>query len=256
MNAVQDFYDNLADSYHFIFVNWLQSVQRQAQYFSELLISLDVPPPSNVLDCTCGIGTQAIALATKGYRVHGTDLSPRELERAKDYAQQFEMTYPITFAVADLLQPPTNPTEYDVVLSCDNAVAHFHSEDELLQAINTMLLQLKSGGLLMLSLRDYDESIKNPPRTTPLSVTDSADGRRIVFQVWDWTADLSSYHVQLFIVRQAGETWQTEMHHSFMRAWQRADITRVLEKAGVTDIRWHIPETGGYYQPVLTGRKS
>src|SRR5215211_2995307 len=117
MNEVRDFYDNLADSYHFIFVDWMQSVHRQAHYFSERLTSLGEPSPRTILDCTCGIGTQAIALATKGYQVHGTDLSPREIERAKVYARQFELTYPITFAAADLLQPPDNPTEYDVVLS-------------------------------------------------------------------------------------------------------------------------------------------
>jgi glycine/sarcosine N-methyltransferase len=256
MNEVRDFYDNLADNYQFIFVNWKQSVYRQADYFSNLLTSLGETLFCTILDCTCGIGTQAIALATKDYHVHGTDLSPREIERAKDYAQQFELKYPITFAVADLLSPPANPIEYDVVLSCDNAVAHFHTEEQFSQAVHTMLMQLKTGGLLMISLRDYDELVKNPPRTTPLSVTDGDDGRRIVFQVWDWTQDLSSYHLQLFILRQDSASWKTEMYQSHLRAWQRTDIDRILEAAGVKDIRWHMPETDGYYQPILTGRKS
>src|ERR1700736_5531060 len=36
-----------------------------------------------VLDCACGIGTQALGLARAGYNVEGTDLSRAEIERAK-----------------------------------------------------------------------------------------------------------------------------------------------------------------------------
>jgi ubiquinone/menaquinone biosynthesis C-methylase UbiE len=36
-----------------------------------------------VLDCACGIGTQAIGLAKRGYRVVRSDISRRDLERAE-----------------------------------------------------------------------------------------------------------------------------------------------------------------------------
>jgi 2-polyprenyl-3-methyl-5-hydroxy-6-metoxy-1,4-benzoquinol methylase len=35
------------------------------------------------LDCTCGIGTQALPLARLGYRVTGTDISPAAVKRAR-----------------------------------------------------------------------------------------------------------------------------------------------------------------------------
>ena len=37
---------------------------------------------AEVLDCSCGIGTQAIGLALRGHRVTGTDLSFRAAARA------------------------------------------------------------------------------------------------------------------------------------------------------------------------------
>jgi SAM-dependent methyltransferase len=256
MDRVQAFYDNLAASYHFIFVDWQQAVQRQASILRTFLEKQGASPPQSVLDCTCGIGTQAIALATQGYRVHGTDLSPKAIEQASVYAQQFELPQPINFTVADLLKPPEQPVIYDVVLSCDNAVAHFHSMETLAQALATMKMQLKAGGLLVISLRDYDTAVANPKRTMPENITDGDAGRRIVFQVWDWAEDLSAYHLQLFIIQQQGEQWHTEMHASHLRAWQRADITKALENAGLLDITWHMPEASGYYQPIVTARKA
>lgn len=256
MQVVQDFYDNLAASYQFIFADWQQAVYKQADNLSNLLHTLGETPSSTLLDCTCGIGTQAIGLASKGYQIHGTDLSPRAIEQARENAQKFELSHEITFAVADLLSPPANVIEYDVVFSCDNAVAHFHSEDDLHQAVHTMLMQVKSGGLLMISLRDYDAILKNPPRATPVHVNHDDAGQRMVFQVWDWADDFSAYHLQIFIIRQDGEKWITEMHPSHLRAWQRADITKILENLGVTNITWHMPEDGAYYQPIVTGRKS
>lgn len=41
------------------------------------------PPPARILDCACGIGTQTLGLAGAGYRVHGTDLSPEAVRRAR-----------------------------------------------------------------------------------------------------------------------------------------------------------------------------
>jgi tRNA/tmRNA/rRNA uracil-C5-methylase (TrmA/RlmC/RlmD family) len=35
-----------------------------------------------VLDCACGIGTQALGLALRGHRVVGTDVSARAVVRA------------------------------------------------------------------------------------------------------------------------------------------------------------------------------
>jgi len=256
MQAVQNFYDKLADSYHFIHADWQESVLRHGRILRALLGELHAAPPRTLLDCTCGIGTQALGLALEGYRVHGTDLSPRAIEQAQANIQHFEIGQPITFAVADLLSPPANPTEYDIVLSCDNAVAHFHSDEELSQAITTMTMQLKVGGVLLISLRDYDATVQNPPRTTPVFVNDGEAGRRVVFQVWDWDEAFTAYQLQMFIIRQQGDEWLTEMHASHLRAWQRTAITKALEKSGLTAITWHMPESSSYYQPIVTAHKS
>lgn len=255
-HEVQQFYDDLADSYRFIFSDWRQSVLRQAHNLHQLLESLGETAPKTLLDCTCGIGTQAIGLATKGYIVHGIDLSPKAIEHAKEYASQFEIPHQMTFAVADLLKPPDEAQQYDIVLSCDNAVAHFHEDEELSQAIDTMLIQLKPDGLLLISLRDYDAILENPPKQTPIFVTDDKRGRRLNFQLWEWSEDYRSYHLQMFFVNQNKDNWNTRVFKSHLRALKRQELETILEQKGLQNIQWHMPDDSGYYQPVLTARKN
>ncbi|MCP4527901.1 MAG: class I SAM-dependent methyltransferase, partial [Aestuariibacter sp.] len=37
---------------------------------------------------------------------------------------------------------------------------------------------------------------------------------------------------------------------------QRNELNEVLRTAGLTDIRWHMPDDSGYYQPIVTALKS
>lgn len=255
MTDTQQFYDGFADSYRFIFANWEESVVRQAGILSRFLETQGYSSPAKILDCTCGIGTQAIALATKGYQVHGTDLSPKSIENAREYAMMFEADYPLTFDVADLLHPQANSTQYDVVLAYDNPIAHFHSEEDLLTAFQTMALQLKETGLLTTSIRDYDAMVEEKSRRSHISVRDDSNGRRIMFQVWDWWEDSSGYDSEMFLITQTGDNWQTRSYKSQFRAWQRADVSRILDEAGLSQIEWHMPEKSGFYQPIVTARK-
>ena len=59
--SVESFYDGLANEYHLIFGHWWSAAQSQGGIISMLLAAEGVDPPSEVLDCTCGIGTQALA---------------------------------------------------------------------------------------------------------------------------------------------------------------------------------------------------
>ncbi len=75
-DSALQFYDNLADNYHLLFDDWRETVQEQGDTLDRLIRTHLGEPPLSVLDCSCGIGTQAFGLALRGYKVHGTDLSP------------------------------------------------------------------------------------------------------------------------------------------------------------------------------------
>jgi SAM-dependent methyltransferase len=249
------FYDELAPQYHLIFADWKRSVARQAEILDRVIRERRGGPPLSVLDCSCGIGTQAIGLARQGYRVHGTDLSPRAVERAAREAAFAGAA--ATFAVADFRSLDVQvPGTYDVVLSCDNALPHLLTEADLHRAARAMAAKLVRGGLILVSIRDYDQLLGERPRATLPDVHDGPDGRRVVFQVWDWQDGSPDYRVDYFILRDRAGVWATFHHAMAYRALRRDELSAILARAGFADIRWHFPETTGYYQPIVTALRT
>ena len=61
-NATTDLYDPLAPYYHLLFEDWDASIARQGAMLHSLLTLWLGAAPVRILDCACGIGTQAIGL--------------------------------------------------------------------------------------------------------------------------------------------------------------------------------------------------
>jgi glycine/sarcosine N-methyltransferase len=256
MNSVEQFYNQLAQDYHTIFADWKGSVRRQGETLASLITSLCGEHPLIILDCTCGIGTQAIGLAQyPQFTVHATDLSPEAVTRAREEAEEFGVK--LTFGVADVLNLESEVEgTFEVVLSCDNAIAHFLSDDDLKTALHNMKAKIAPGSLLLLSLRDYDQLLLQKPRATTPQVNDIADGRQISFQVWDWLGDGRQYTLNHFVVKAKKDGWETVCNTTRLRAWRQAEITLALKQTGFNDIMWHFPEKSGYYQPIVTARSN
>jgi glycine/sarcosine N-methyltransferase len=244
--SVQKFYDDLADAYHLIFADWKASVERQGEILDRL-IRTQAGEAGSLLDCSCGIGTQAIGLAARGYHVHATDLSPAAVERARREAERFGVS--MTFGVADFrtLAQQVDGV-FDVVLTCDNALPHLLTDAELELAARNMRAKLKLGGLLLASIRDYDELLATRPRATMPSVMD--EGKRIVFQVWDWADTIYTLHH--FILTESGGQWTTTQGETQYRALRREELSHILKIAGFENIRWHMPAETNYHQPIVT----
>ncbi len=253
-SSPRQFYNQLAPDYHLIFADWHQSMARQAAALDGLIRAELGNGPLAVLDCTCGIGTQALGLAGRGYCVHATDLSAAAVARARREAQALGLA--LTFGVADIRALATQvPGTFDVVLSCDNSLPHLLSTADIHRAIVNMRAKLRPGGLLLASIRDYDHLLRTQPRALPPNVLDDPAGRRIVFQVWDWAPDGRTYTFHLFILRQIESGWHTAQYTSTYRPLLRAELTAAVAAAGFSDIRWRLPPDGGYVQPVVTARK-
>ena len=247
-------YEAMAGDYHLIFADWKRGVVWQGEVLDRLIRAQSVMSAVSVLDCSCGIGTQAIGLATRGYKVHATDISATSVERAEQEAASFGVS--VTFGVSDFRELTARVEgEFDVVLSCDNALPHLSSDDDLLAAARNMREKLHQGGLLLASIRDYDHILSEKPGSTLPGVFDGPTGKRIAFQVWDWSSDGKSYQLHQFIITQLGQEWRTAHYTTHYRPILREDLSRILADAGFSDISWHMPEESGYYQPIVTARK-
>jgi glycine/sarcosine N-methyltransferase len=252
-HSERDFYDDLADEYDLIFEDWDKSVRWQGEVLDALLRQLTGAGRLSVLDCSCGIGTQAIGLALRGHELTATDMSPRSVRRAEVETVRFGVE--ISFGVADFraLEERLDGT-FDAVVSCDNALPHMLSREDLLLAARSIRPRLKEGGLFLASIRNYDHLLRERPFATTPKVMDVAGGRRIYFQVWDWEDDRLTYTVHLFLMHREQGSWQTRHHQTRYRALTRDELAGVLEEAGFGQIHWHAPSESGYYQPIVTAR--
>ncbi|MCX5055229.1 MULTISPECIES: class I SAM-dependent methyltransferase [unclassified Streptomyces] len=251
-SSARDFYDSLAADYHRVFPDWDASIARQAAVLDGLVRRELGPGPHRLLDCACGIGTQAIGLARAGHRVVGSDLSPVAATRAA--AESADRGVVLATAAADMRQLPFRPDTFDAVVCADNSLAHLLSAQDLAAALRGMRRVLRDGGLLLLTLRDYDDIRRTRPATSPPQVSHGSDGRSITFQLWHWHDDGERYDQEYFQLVPDGEGWEVRVRRATSWALPRRAVTDAASAAGFTDPTWHMPDTSGFYQPVFTAR--
>ncbi|MBM7568818.1 class I SAM-dependent methyltransferase [Paenibacillus sacheonensis] len=254
--SVLDFYDELTEDYHLLFADWKRAVTWQGDVLSRIIEArlggAREAAALSLLDCSCGIGTQAIGLAQHGFRVTGTDLSPVSIARARREAASFGVDIP--FGMADFRTLAQDVAgEFDVVLSADNAVPHLLTDEDLALAARNMHAKVTAGGLLLLTMRDYDMLAQEKPGASQPRTFDN--GKRIVFQVWDWADDAKTYRVNHFILQETDGHWSTKHSQTRYRALLRDELSHALRTVGFSEIEWLMPEESGYYQPVVTARK-
>jgi len=248
-------YDELADHYHLIFENWAASIQRQAAVLGPVLEQACGPARTvRLLDCACGIGTQALGLAQQGFQVSGCDVSPRAVARATTEASRRNLELRCTVAnVLDLTS--LGESRFDAVICMDNALPHLRDTGQVIEAAAQIRSRLRPGGLLMASIRDYDHLIEEKPRVQGPAFYSDQGRRRIVLQVWDWVDD-RRYVFHLYITREISEGWQTFHASALYRAMLRSELTEALGKAGFENVRWRFPGESGFYQPIVLAEAS
>ena len=246
-----EFYDCLASEYHVLFEDWWRAAMWHGRVIASILAAHGVDEHSRVLDCTCGIGTQALPLAVLGYNVTGTDLSLRSVERARTEARARGLQ--IDLEVADIRTVREVVVgDFDAVISCDNALAHLLTEADLDQAIGNVRACLRGGGPLIASVRDYDGLAIARPTGIPIALHGPTGERQGAGQVWVWSPAGDQVEVALFTLaeRPDGE-WNTAVHETTLRALRRSELTAALVRHGFEAVRWLMPEDSGYYQPVV-----
>ena len=135
---VDDFYDRMASLYHLIFQDWDESIERQGEQLAELIRERFGGQARTILDVSCGIGTQAIGLAKRGFIVTASDLSNGAIARARAEAERRSVE--IDFSVCDMKAAYTHHRrQFDVVISADNSITHLLDDDDLEVALRQML---------------------------------------------------------------------------------------------------------------------
>lgn len=251
MDIIQTFYDNLASQYDKLFLDWQSTTQEQAHILSRLFQEHGFDTSAAVLDCACGIGTQAIGLAALGYSVTASDISDGELAEAKVRAANNHVN--IRFEHADFCALSETFSElFDIVICMDNALPHMLTRDALESAIRSITNQLAPGGIFVASIRDYDTMLTEKPPYSPPYIHKTDKGQRVSFQTWAWKDD--RYKLTQYIIDDE-ETLQISKFDCEYRATRREELTNLLIANGCSKVEWKFPAETGFYQPIVVATK-
>ncbi|MEU2024793.1 class I SAM-dependent methyltransferase [Streptomyces sp. NPDC016469] len=255
--SVRDFYDGLAADYDLMYADWQAGIERQAAALSGLIgTALGEGAAYDVLDCACGIGTQALGLAALGHRVTGSDLSPAAAARAAKEAAARGLELRTT--AADMTRLPFGDRSFDVVVCADNSLPHLLTPEAVQAALGEMRRVLRPGGVLLVTTRPYDRLRSERPASTSPQVREEPGGRVITFQLWHWRPDGERYdleHFQLHPTAEGDEGWDVRTRRTSYWALGQDQLTGFARRAGLTEPAWQEPEATGFFQPVMVAHR-
>ena len=220
-----DFYDDLAPYYHLIYDDWEAGMERQGARLAGVIADVWGGAVGSVLDASCGIGTQAIALARRGFDVTASDLSAEAVNRARQEASVRGLS--VEFSVCDMRQVHSRHAgPFDLVISCDNSIPHLLTDKEILLALREFYACVHPGGGCLLTVRDYDSEPRGRGLVKPYGTREFGGKRFILFQVWDFEGD--QYDLSFYIVEDDAATGAVSTHVMRSR-YYAISCTRLLE---------------------------
>jgi len=114
-----------------------------------ILEGLDPKEGERILDVACGGGQLSLKIAERGCKVHGIDISERNINSAKCLAERAKIIAQLE--VADAQHLPYSDGYFDKVV-CSSSLEHFPDDIESLREMNRVL---KSGGTLVLTTDSF-----------------------------------------------------------------------------------------------------
>lgn len=120
-----------------------------------LVAEVSAMPTGRALDLGCGEGADAIWLASRGWQVTGIDISGVALDRAREAAEQADVT--VQWVKGDFVEDPPERGAYDLVTTHYPALLRSAGD----AAIDALLAGVAPGGTLLFvahHLADPDEA--------------------------------------------------------------------------------------------------
>jgi len=248
---LKNYYDQLSPHYQYIHQDWNLSVQRQAEILDGIIRQHFGSEAHTLLDAACGIGTQCIGLAEKGYHVAASDISSVSIEEARSEAKRRKLV--IDFEIVDMRQVWNHfGRAFDVVIACDNAIPHLLSDEDILQAFEQFYRCTQPGGGCIISVRDYAAMERGGSKLVPRTAHETPDGKIIIFDYWKFDGDF--YDFTTYIVEDRGKAL-ANTHVIQGGRYYCVSISRLevlMAQAGYAQV---VTLRDGFYQPLLIGSR-
>jgi SAM-dependent methyltransferase len=186
----------------------------------------------NILDIGCGTGNHSIPLASRGYKVHGVDLSEDMLAHAVEKTKKETIEYPPVFSQGDARNVNLGK-KFDAVLMMFAVLGYQLSNDDVLATIRTAREHLSPGGLFIFDVW-YGPAVLNIRPSDRVKVIPTPSGKviRAAFGSLDVNHHLAKVNYKIWELSDARLVSETEESHT-MRFFFTMELSLFLSECGL-----------------------
>jgi SAM-dependent methyltransferase len=241
---VDDFYSELARDYTWLFpdeaigsAGTVGATSPGSKGILEDILEV-LPRGARVLDCACGIGADAIALARSGYNVIASDGSASMVAEARRRSRQFGLEINITQSRWQELSERI-PGAFDLILCLGNAMVHAETKSNMVSSLEGIKKVLSPGGILVVDSRNWELLYDARPRIITSSHVIERDGVRCSsLYVWTIPGDFKEPCRAEIVLLFEGEN-SAITHRRYVidfTPFRHEDLTDAIQSAGLTVI--------------------
>jgi len=143
-----------------------------------------------ILDIGCAAGELALALAKKGHQAVGIDLDEKMIELAREKTKRLGLN--TGFFIKDMAKigEDFSPASFDAALCFGNTLVHLENPGKIKAVLMGIHKVLKSGGILMVQVVNYDRILSGRIKELPLLESENLIFRR------EYRYDETGHHIQ------------------------------------------------------------
>ena len=166
-------------------------------FLIETLPRLDIKPDARILDLGCGTGPVACFLARLGYQVHGIDVIPDAIDKAKAIAAECRLD--IQYEVLDICQLPREGEIYQLIVDsfCSQGIVTDPDRIAMFSGVKT---RLAKNGYFLMSCSVFEPNREDPNTQIVDSTTGKVFTRFDQDSLWDGDTEIcySPFHPDPF----------------------------------------------------------
>jgi SAM-dependent methyltransferase len=229
-------YDEFSTDYD-RFVDWEGRLAAEMPFILQQLRAVDA---RRVLDVACGTGMHAIALATHGFDVVGTDVSQGMIEQSRANAEQADVAVQFEVAgfgeLAPTLIEGTGQRSFDALLCLGNSLPHVLTARELQNTLEDFGRCLSAGGLALIQNRNFDAVLAERDRWMGPQSYREDESEWLFVRFYDFEPDgLLTFNV-MTLRRHGMEDWHERVTSTRLWPLTQRELTDALEAAAFDEV--------------------
>lgn len=213
-----------------------------------------LPSGAEILDCSCGIGADAMALVRRGFAVTASDGSSGMVAEARRRSKQFGIELTVLQALwQDLPERISGP--FDLVLCLGNSIVHSASRSMMVVNLRSMKQVLNPKGTVIVDTRNWELLHESRPRIVTAHKTIGRQGIRCLsLYIWTIPDDFSApCRAEIVLLFENQESAITHHRHVIdFTPFRHADLICAIQEAGLTIRNDSYHHNGQFYAVAAT----